>query len=229
MKEHGILFTDEMVRAILDRRKTQTRRLVKLREFGPSTTPGYDWTFRDRRALWNDVSTAGLLARCPYGAPGDLWVRETWGQADSNHDEWSFHRGKAREGLPVLYRADECWRDEPDDAYWRPSILMPRWACRLVLEVTDVRVERLQDITEEDARAEGMHWRDAGPDKWGNPLPGWSWRSPHPVDMDPEKGWEHCLGTARFCFGNLWNSVTPSGARWGDRPWVWVISFRRVE
>ena len=82
MKERGILFSAPMVRANRAGRKTQTRRLVSLREFGPSTTSGYDWTFRDKRALWNDISPARLMEMCPYGVPGDrLWVRETWTSA----------------------------------------------------------------------------------------------------------------------------------------------------
>lgn len=148
--ERPILFSGAMVRAILDGKKTQTRRVVKPQppaDWVPSPWP-YDG------AAWSD-------RRCPYGAPGDrLWVRETW--APISPDE---ERRPIRE-CRIEYRADTSaarpggWdedTDDPEAARWRPSIHMPRWASRLTLEVTGVRVERVQDISEDDARAEGVY------------------------------------------------------------------------
>lgn len=139
--ERPILFSGPMVRALLDGRKTQTRRLVKLRDFGPSTTVGYDWAFRDRRALWNEVSLSRLLETCPYGQLFDrLWVRETW---HCNH--------VGKDQSKVNYRADGR-----TGLLWTPSIHMPRWASRITMEVTDVSVERLQSISMADVAAEGF-------------------------------------------------------------------------
>lgn len=193
MSEYPILFSGPMVRAILDGTKTQTRRVVKLREFDASDTPGYDWTFRDRRALWNDVHTPWLMKHCPYGEPGDqLWVRETW-QAHPRY--FGTKPRDIPEGEPLVYRATH---DGPPGA-WRPSIYMPRWASRLTLDVTEVRIEQVQDINEEDARAEG-----APP-------------SPLPV----------ITNGYRLEFRALWDSINGkrSECSWGDNPWVWAITF----
>jgi hypothetical protein len=135
MKERPILFGGPMVRAILDGSKTQTRRVAK--EF--DEMPNLD----------------GILQRfprqngCPYGTPGDrLWVRETWAHERDGTG--------CPDDTGVLYRAtDPGWDDEGTGLRWRPSIFMPRIASRILLEITDVRVQRLQEISEEDARAEG--------------------------------------------------------------------------
>ncbi len=201
MKEHPILFTGEMVRVILDGRKTQTRRLVKsingfgrVTQFGETQTNGYLWTFRDRHGRWQDLRDSSLIERCPYGVPGDkLYVRETWAQAERG-DEWDYWRGKPDKRLPVLYRADNPTLGA-DDEYWRPSIHMPRWASRITLVVESVRVERVQDITEEDARAEGVS--------------------------------ERTILTAREAFARLWDTINAKRAPWQSNPWVWVVGFRR--
>lgn len=143
MKERPILFSAPMVRALLDGRKTQTRRVVK-----PQPTATREEAIRTYGKGGTFILEAGFFGvRCPYGQLGDrLWVRETWG---------------ACAGSPV-YRADDnatC----PDGGRWKPSIHMPRWASRITLEVTGVRVERLQDISEEDAIAEGV------PEQRGDP------------------------------------------------------------
>lgn len=163
MKSRPIIFRGDMVRAIREGRKTQTRRVVTLREFDRSGTPGYDWTFRDRRGVWNDYDNAHLLARqCPYGVPGDeLWVRETWCfEADPI---------TSRTTERVLYKAtDQCDflddgdgsavlnKDGSERSPWRSPLFMPREASRLTLVVRSVRVERLSEITNADARAEGF-------------------------------------------------------------------------
>ena len=181
MKEHPIIFSSEMVRVILDGRKTMTRRIVKKH---PLIEAGFTIDFI------NDPGNAGL---CPYGQPGDrLWVRE------------NIHRGK--EGNLAFYAADkglvtkngECvpWIfNEPHVS----SIHMPRWASRITLEITDIRIERLQDISEDDAEAEGAH--------------GYT-NAASPIDF----------------FICLWNSLnTKRNFSWDMNPWVWVISFKRIE
>jgi hypothetical protein len=203
MTERPIPFKGEMVRAILDGRKTQTRRVMKVQPWPDSlvTVEHYHPTVINRHgdmqpgkeifgAHWDD-GEFGL--RCPYGPPGDtLWVRETWAPLP---------------GCVVLnvafYRADTI--ATPEDVRWRPSIHMPRWASRITLRITDIRVERLQDISEDDARAEGCPY----PAEWAGKF----------VDRDE---------TAKTWFKSLWNKINGPGA-WDESPWVWVISFERAK
>jgi hypothetical protein len=147
MSERPILFNGEMVRAILDGRKTQTRRVVKLNHSGRVKQPG-------SARNWHLDDPDAVLA-CPYGMPGDrLWVREAF---------WT-------DGDEVIYRADPGAEKELDSAFtglnWKPSIHMPRWASRINLEVTAVCVERLQDISRGDAMQEGCPFPNMqmGPD-----------------------------------------------------------------
>jgi len=186
-KERPILFDGAMVRAILSGAKTQTRRVAK----GVVAMHA-----RTGEALAK-LDSAGPRVRCPFGQPGDrLWVRETW--APRALGKWSVLEKHMR----PLYRASE---DRPEwKGIWRPSIHMPRWACRLVLEITDVRVERLQAISEADAIAEGLTQTEIG---------GWL---PGPCDH-PE-----------WAFHQLWNQVYGESA-WDSNPWVWVIHLKRVE
>lgn len=168
MKERPILFSAPMVRALLSGAKTQTRRTVKL----PHANPLGEWqatTFGgadargaehpEQAAIWH--TRTGETRCCPYGLPGErLWVRETW--AYYGGDEYLYQRNTGA----VLHRADDLIVEGLDaipGGRWRPSIHMPRWACRLVLEITDVRVERLQAISEADALAEGI--QPEGPDE----------------------------------------------------------------
>lgn len=195
MRERPILFNGHMVRAILGGQKTQTRRAVSgvrgdncllLRK--PTKT---------RSGIVTHVLDAPERGLCPFGQPGDrLWVRETWSQEGCGAGE-------------VHWRADALTAgglraDEVAAMRWRPSIHMPRWACRLVLEITAVRVERLQAISEADAVAEGLSQSESG--SW---LPG-------PCDH-PE-----------WAFHQLWAQVYGEPA-WEANPWVWVIEFKRVE
>lgn len=218
-----ILFNDEMVRAILDGRKTQTRRVVdsiagmgRVTEFQASHTPGYAWTFRDRRSLWNDLTGSQLLSRCPLGQPGSrLWVREAWMPDAPRNGEWSdveFY-GCAMSPLSLIpdhYRKpNHClfratW-DGGELAGWKPSIHMPRWASRITLEITDVRVQRLQEIPTADVWAEGFSYID-----------------------DEEPGWD-AFSNVECGFADAWDSIAKPGAKWDDDPWVWAISFKRVE
>lgn len=165
MKERPILFSAPMVRAILEGQKTQTRRVVKPRKdlnFGCLLKP---------HELAGEVN-AGDYMNCPYGQPGDrLWVRETWQgpllDGDTMENEYrgspdDFHKPEycvyAADGGPT---PEFITQDDELVCRWRPSIHMPRWACRILLEITGVRVERLKNVSHEDAMAEGMAWDDA--------------------------------------------------------------------
>lgn len=191
MKERGMIFNGEMVRAILDGRKTQTRRTVK-------PQPDEDGLAKVTNGPWVDTSERNY--RCPFGAAGDrIWVRETW--ARYNIDQNSHD---------IAYRATTP-EDWPEDGRWRPSIHMPRWASRILLEITNVRVERLNAISEEDARAEGII--DGGCLNCGEPEP-CGCANPEPDATD--------------AFAYLWQSIYGQ-ENWNANPWVWVISFKRVE
>lgn len=177
IKERPILFSGGMVRAILDGRKTQTRRVAKLTASGRIKEPG-------RQRNWHPDDPE-CLNGCPYGKPGDrLYVRETWqhiyGHEESEswempHVKWhevdGWLEGPAPKERPgdgqTFYEANDAQsqyhselKETGDHWPWRPSIHMPRWASRILLEITDVRVERLQDISEEDAREEGYESRE---------------------------------------------------------------------
>jgi len=184
VKERPILFSAPMVRALLAGTKTQTRRAIKV----PSVAP---WT-QHEDGYWSGAGTG--LIRCPYGQPGDrLWVRETW------CDDWKESRG-------IVYRADGDLVAEMFDAgcTWRPSIHMPRELSRITLEITDVRVERLQEISEADAKAEGVYPPPAGTD---------------------DDGAHFDAGSYRDGFRSIWESIHGPGA-WDANPWVWVLEFR---
>lgn len=193
MRERPILFSGPMVRAILEGRKTQTRRAAK-----PRVRPSLlDGSWADVYVL-DEGNREWLMRDCPYGALGDrLWVRETWGE-DAHG--------------AVIYRADDQtdrahaqgWVSQPR---WRPSIHMPRARSRLTLAITDVRVERLQDITEADAQAEGCPVTHDG----------------HPYDPPSQDTWQ---GYGRASFSLLWSKIHGPGA-WDANPWVWVVTFER--
>ena len=158
--EHPILFTGEMVRAILDGRKTQTRRVIKPQPLCPSLryyTHGREWKDGD-----------GTLMKCPYGVSGDwLWVRETWATPGN------FDHMKPRDLVQSHYMSDlTAYRatETHGDAYfrWRPSIFLPHWLARIKLGVVRVRAERVQGISEKDVLAEGFPWRGIGAElQWG--------------------------------------------------------------
>lgn len=197
VKERGMIFNDEMVRAILGGNKTQTRRIVEEKFYG--------------RAV-----AAELLAKhCPYGQPGDrIWVRETY----------RVH-GKATDVATLVYRASvrNSWTEQthrvpvevcnkPVSEKWTPSIHMPRWASRILLEITNVRVERLNDISECDARDEGVP-------------PAGSLLPDHPGTFLTPKG---DFAMARVAFQRLWESIYGEES-WNVNPWVWVIEFKRIQ
>lgn len=198
MKERGMIFNGEMVRAILGGRKTQTRRPIKWKqtrftEIG-EREDGSRWPWSE-----DAEHVCDFWHPCPFGAVGDrIWVRETWNKY----------------GGLLTYRADHDWIDDMRKetvctAKWVPSIHMPRWASRILLEITDVRVERLNSISQEDAQAEGLE------------LTGW-----RPTYSDPDSGGE--VLTPYDNFAQLWESIYGEES-WKANPWVWVITFRRVE
>ena len=151
---------------------------------------------------------------CTLGQAGDrLWVRETWQHYQNSGQRAADFSEHQRFAANCFYRADESNpRTKPLSGKWRPSLLMPRWACRLVLPLVSVRVERVQDITEEDAKAEGVERISAGP------------------------GWECWMGygpsssckTARDSFRSLWISIYGQDS-WDANPWVWVAEWREIE
>ena len=226
-KEHPILLSGPLVRAILDGRKTQTRRLIRSRQ----PKPGFAW----RKCLCGEIDPTDrpcLTCSVRYGLEepkykvGDrLWVRESW---MPGYDHRSVDQGDDKSICEVIYRgagdtnvsefrpapddiAEEWSRnyseDGDDDPRWRPSIHMPRWASRLSLEVTEVRVQRIQEITEEDARAEGVH--------------------EHPLG----RAALDARGTHKGAFLAVWEAI--NGARPGGsiaaNPWAWAVSFKRVQ
>lgn len=205
MKERPILFTGPMVRAILEGRKTVTRRVMK-------PQPDFLGSMVDPNTPFKTLD-AGLHARitCPYGEPGDrLWVREAWA-ADAQVD--AIAPRDLSQGEPIWFPADLSVRQTGcsmiSKGRGRPSIHMPRWASRILLEITAVRVERLQDISEEQALAEGVR---------GEPCD-------HARQACADIG---CWGdTAKGAFGFLWESLNGEGS-WAANPWVWVVEFKRV-
>ncbi len=188
-KERPILFSGPMVRALLEGRKTQTRRLV-------TPDPGPLAAFYKIDAFNVALFTNGQDRRCPHGTAVDtLWVRETWAQVPYCRAD----------GNDILYRSDRDYQT----ISWRPSIFMPRWASRLTLRITSVRVERLQDISEEDAVAEGC--THTGLNSNGTL-----------VSADE-------IESAREQFARLWDGINGKRAPWASSPWVWVLGLERVE
>lgn len=215
MKERPILFKGAMVRAILEDRKKQTRRIAKIEslKIEPTSTilslscrfskphkkslsvfTGTTWTHRQAQEwLGRNYS--------PYGQPGDrLWVRETWNKF-ADPDGLAF---AATDNAPEL-------------SQWKPSIHMPRSASRIDLEIVSVRVERLQDITEGDAAAEGVEY-DSG---WEEE-PGFGWLDYLSVNDS------YSMLTAKDSYRSLWESINGPGS-WDANPYVWVVEFKRFK
>ncbi len=229
MSEHPILFTGASVRAILDGSKTQTRRVVKAPDWweGHLHHAGvYDVEPPHTKRGYHDILCArsgSPQKTCPYGEPGEaMWVRETWRveAAARGGTERSGYRYQVAAGYRAASRYTETcipfgtategqWRqachyyDKPGG--WCPSIFMPKWACRLRLTVEGVRVERVQDISEEDAHAEGCS---------GGAL------------IYPEERVTYHRGA----FKRLWNSINAKrGYSFEATPWVWAVTFRKQE
>lgn len=228
VKETPMLYTGKMVRAILARRKRQTRRMIsrlkgfrRIRQFGPSTTPGYDWCFRCHRGLWHEMRTDQVFDRCPYGGIGDrIWVRETFRrtiddksfcvvqyQADETIRFQLNEFGGEGDPIATKPHKDPLQRAGMDGPPWKPSIHMPRYASRILLQITSVGIQQVQSITEEDALAEGCfyaHGLCVGEDR----------------DLRVGRCWPH----ARQWYKSLWKELHGEES-WGANPWVWVIGF----
>lgn len=231
MKERPIIFSGSMVCAIIDGRKTQTRRPVDMTNphrpisflggEGEEDDPeqwGYFFDGPDHngymvlaRGLDERRNHGSISIRCPYGDVGDrLWVRETWCLA---HPEYHTEQEGEKLGRTIQdgrwchYAATDDVDDNDGKSPWRSPLFMPRWASRITLEIAEVRVQRLQDISEEDARAEGVdpYCDETRDDGAGRPD-------------------DH-----RTAFAELWNGISTKRAPWAENPWVWVISFKRVE
>ncbi|HFE2689757.1 TPA: hypothetical protein ACF291_004057 [Klebsiella quasipneumoniae subsp. similipneumoniae] len=228
MREKGLIFNSEMVRAILDGRKTQTRRPIKWKqtrftEIG-EREDGSKWPWSE-----DAEHACDFWHPCPFGAVGDrIWVREAYRFPASLDDvsptgvgEMAVATGYRKPWAPTFYEFTGTFSDGwkgfetppkvSDAGKLRPSIHMPRWASRILLEITDVRVERLNAISEEDARAEGII--DGGCLNCGEPEP-CGCANPEPDATD--------------AFAYLWQSIYGQ-ENWNANPWVWVIEFKRVE
>lgn len=220
VRERPILFSDRLVRAILDGRKTQTRRVVKVqppewwthpRATAAGQRDSGEWRYTN--PFGGASSVTATIGPCPYGGPGDrLYVREAWATPSSyDHlsptDALELMRTRLPGGRPqIWYRAttrpDVIERFAARGDRWRPSIHMPKGLSRITLEVTGVRVERLQEIRPDDVVAEGIE-------------------NPHLYPDDP---------LLIDAFARLWDQINASrGYGWDANPWVWVIEFRRVE
>lgn len=216
MRERPILFNGAMVRAILAGHKVQTRRAVKWNKVAPGLNLRFTGLSAQRYpkgwVIESDSRTSSEWrcqpTPCPFGQPGDrLWVREAHaifpahGQHRADGERWGPWGGMptivSDDGKQIAYYREGF--DRCDPSRWRPSIHMPRWACRLVLEITAVRVERLQQITADDCLAEGVSTRFKVAD----------------AEEDLRVQWR-----------DLWTST---GGDWDSNPWVWVIEFKRVE
>lgn len=206
MKERPILFNTDMVQAILAGRKTQTRRVINpqphpefLKRGVHSVVP--QWPMQDG-IRWFMKDGCSELVKSAVGKPGDrLWVRETFqgplidqgGDYPNGYEKPEFCV-YAADGVP---RPEFTTVDDETVCRWRPSIHMPRWACRIILEITSVRVERLQDISEADAVAEGFDIPEA-----------------------PGQGWKF---NAKHNFKFQWDLIYKN---WKENPWVWVLEFK---
>lgn len=186
VRERPILFSGPMVRAILDDRKTQTRRIIKPE---PDFHKGY---YSARGVSWKSQIGARQVPSSPYGRPGDrLWVRETWRCDCPDDPEYALYRADGYDDVML-----------PPGFKWRPSIFMPRWASRIVLEITSVRVERLCKISPDDVIAEGVEKRARSAV--------FPWQAYTKED-----------------YAKLWDSINGPGS-FDKNPWVWAISFKRV-
>ncbi|HBX0838314.1 TPA: hypothetical protein MJG19_14665 [Klebsiella pneumoniae] len=219
MTERGMIFNGEMVRALLDGRKTQTRRIVKGTDSAVKFCKEWNINGEEVFVVLGEKDHTGMnpvlgAISCPFGAVGNrIWVREAF----------RVH-SRATDVATLVYKASErnSWTEQTHRVpvavcnkpatpeKWTPSLHMPRWASRILLEITDVRVERLNAINEHDAQAEGVAKLRGG--FWKHYQPGWT---------------QHQL-SARGSFVTLWKSIYGDES-WNSNPWVWVIKFKRIE
>lgn len=220
-----IIFKSEMIKAILEGRKTQTRRVIipQPKWSGRGKQNFTEWKFPKIPSVMFG-NRQDLLPFCPYGQVGDrLWVRETWRllHINANHEMAQFYTIQWKDSKPMDYsrslqpfiaeiiyynRKREIWKiGKIGDRFgrWRPSIHMPRWASRITLEITNIRVERLQEINHEDAEAEGIY--------------------------KPDDYWHETGKTTIDEFANLWDFLNAKrGYGWDTNLYVYVIEFRKL-
>lgn len=233
-----------MVRALLAGTKTQTRRIMNpqptrsLPHTGTMRLPGHDpidihhpLGWRWKTSFWSD-GAGGVEKNAPYHSPygqaGErLWVRETWRtfeRPEDGRDGVLFFADGAFVEIPDTREASDLWLDDHANGKhgdnWRPSIYMRRWASRITLEVTEVRVQRLQDISEEDARAEGVSMVPFYPDD-GLPLS-------QGFMVGADDGKTPLETSAAKAFAKLWDEINGKRAPWASNPWLWCVSFRRL-
>jgi hypothetical protein len=202
MKEHPIIFSTEMVQAILEGRKTMTRRIIKPQpqciDYTWEDPVGYD--IKGRCAIQDDELQC--LISCKYGRDGDqLWVREKW---ENDLGRVNFYAGNIKVETNVAYRRL---------TKWKPSIHLKRKDARINLLIKSIRVERLKDISQDDARKEGVFCSES-------PI--------GPCYLDYLSGQCNAMTTAKLSFQSLWKKINGTGS-WDANPWVWVIEFERVE
>ncbi|HCI5777223.1 TPA: hypothetical protein NPN96_001465 [Klebsiella quasipneumoniae subsp. quasipneumoniae] len=217
--ERGMIFNGEMVRALLDGRKTQTRRIVKGTDSAVKFCKEWNINGEEVFVVLGEKDHTGMnpvlgAISCPFGAVGNrIWVREAF----------RVH-SRATDVATLVYKASErnSWTEQTHRVpvavcnkpatpeKWTPSLHMPRWASRILLEITDVRVERLNAINEHDAQAEGVAKLRGG--FWKHYQPGWT---------------QHQL-SASGSFVTLWKSIYGDES-WNSNPWVWVIKCKRIE
>ena len=227
MKEHGLLYKGEEIRAIHDWRKTVTRRLVKSPEQWMIEFDGEHFWFQDKYG-----ESQRLIDHSPYQAGDRIWCRETWAEIGFSEGDVKIHRKTDNYGYTdckIIYREENpnfIWtdgdglqterQDGSEASYWKSPIHMPKWACRLWLEIVSVRVERLQDISPEDCEYEGITGATHP-----SPVNGL------PYDIYSMNGNEY--STPREAFSALWDSTAKPGFKWIDNPLVYPVEFKIVE
>lgn len=223
VKERPIIFSGEMVKAILDGKKTMTRRVVKTQ---PDFNARYDGVDDDTNHFWEVLDAQGEptekyipILKCPYGKVGDrLWVRETWQEIGpdclltykATYPSDLYAKRPELENVPPLASLK-------DRGYlWKSPMFMPRWASRILLEITDIRIERLQDISEQDCEKEGFRFY---------PLSRICFK---PSSAKHLSG--HGSNNYKSIFGEYWDTLNAKkGYPWSSNPWVWVVEFKVVE
>lgn len=218
IRERPIIFNDHSIRAIQEGRKTQTRKVAKPPAKAVFLSDDYDYwriDVAEPGTAYLDDESGRLRIKCPYGQPGDrLWVRETWGMKECREYDPSGGFSMFTGGTRIVYKAGgkgvhgELAYGEPDDDRWRSPIFMPRWASRLTLEIVGVKVERLQDISEEAAQAEGCD-------------------GDCPIGYIPA----YLEGPYSYHFAQVWDAINGKrpGCRWVDSPRVWAITFKWID
>lgn len=214
-KEKPILFSGPMVNAILEGRKTQTRRVIKNLDGVWRFVETNHSKIEPNKAFIQDKYGDYHPMPCPYGEIGDhLWVRETW-LTDEKYDHTK--PSEIPRGASIEYPATDLPYHLGKK---RQSIFMPRWASRITMEITDIHIERLQDITDKDALAEGIQQftKDGVGFKYG--LDGWNWSYLN--------GSPYMCRTPIIAFEDLWGSINGKKHPWESNPWVWVVEFKKA-